>query len=224
MVLCDLPYAITDCKWDVGIDLDKLWEQYERILISAGVIVLHSVQPFTTVLINSKPNWFKYTYVWIKTQAANFQIAKYMPLKKHEDVCIFYKKKPIYNPQMWKGESKAKRIGKAVYQTRKTDMYLASKPANLETVISNTYFPTTVLNFKSVARNKSVHRTQKPVELAEFFMRTYTNEGATVLDNCIGSGTTAIACINTDRNYIGFEKDAAYFEIANRRILKHTKK
>lgn len=220
LVYTDLPYKITDCKWDGLIELTQLWEQYKRILKPNGVVVLHSVQPFTTELINSNPKWFKYNYVWIKMQAANFQLAKYMPLKKHEDVCVFYAKKPTYNPQMWKGESKAKRIGEEVYQERKTDMYLSSKPASLKAVMSDEYYPTTILNFRGVARNQSIHRTQKPVELAEFIIKTYTNEGETVLDNCVGSGTTIIACENTGRNCIAMENDEEVYAKCRERLSK----
>jgi len=220
LIYTDLPYKITDCKWDSGIDLNKLWEQYKRLLKPNGVVVLHSVQPFTTEIINSNQKWFKYNYVWIKMQAANFQLAKYMPLKKHEDVCVFYLKKPTYNPQMWKGEPKAKRIGKEVYQERKNDMYLSSKPASLKSVISDEYYPTTILNFKGVARNQSIHRTQKPVELAEFIIKTYTNEGETVLDNCVGSGTTIIACENTGRNCIAMENDEEVYAKCRERLSK----
>jgi site-specific DNA-methyltransferase (adenine-specific) len=135
-----------------------------------------------------------------------------MPLKKHEDVCIFYEGRPTYNPQMWKGKLKGKRIGKTVYQNRKSDMYLSSKPANLSIVKNDIYYPTTILNYPNVSRNKSIHPTQKPVELEEFLIKTYTNEGDTVLDNCAGSGTTGIAARNCNRKFILIEKEEKYYD------------
>ena len=223
LILCDLPYGNgkTDLAWDKNpINLDFLWIQYKRILKPNGAVILNSVQPFTTDLINSNRKWFKYTYVWIKTQAANFQLAKKMPLKKHEDICVFYAKPPVYNPQMTKGELKGKRIGAKVYQNRKSDMYLSSKPANLEIVMNDVYYPTTILHFNNVPRNKSLHPTQKPVELLEFLIKTYTNEGDMVLDHCMGVGSTAVACDNLNRNFIGIEINEKYFEIGKERITQ----
>jgi DNA modification methylase len=218
MILTDLPFNITDCTWDGKVDLDLLWTYYKKIIKPNGVIALHSVQPFTTDLINSNRKWFKYNYIWIKTQAANFQLAKKMPLKKHEDICIFYGKTPLYQPQMTRGVEKMKRIGPKKYQDRKSKMYLASKPANLEAVKSDLYYPTTILQFPSVSRNKSLHRTQKPVGLEEFLIKTYTKEGETVLDNCAGSGTTGVACKNTNRNYILIENDPECYDIICERL------
>ena len=128
LILADLPYGITDFKWDSVLNLDKLWIEYKRVLTDNGCVLLHSTQPFNTTLINSNYKWFKYEYIWIKTQASNF-LAKKMPLKKHENILVFYGKTPIYNPQMRKGESKMKRIGNEKYQDRKNDMYLSSKPS-----------------------------------------------------------------------------------------------
>lgn len=223
LIFADLPYGggITDLKWDSQIDLTALWIQYKRILKPNGVVLLYATQPFASNLINSNPKWFKYDWVWIKTQAANFQLAKKMPLKKHESILVFYGKKPIYNPQMWKGETKMKRIGTEKYQDRKSDMYLSSKPANLKAVASDLYYPTTILNFPSVSRNKSLHPTQKSVGLAEFLIKTYTNENDLVLDNTAGSSTTAIACINTNRPWIMIEQDKKYVEISLQRIKTH---
>lgn len=220
LILCDLPYGITDCKWDCQINLNSLWYQYKRIIKPNGTILLNATQPFATTLINSNPKWFKYDWIWIKTQAANFQLAKKMPLKKHEYILVFYNKKPTYNPQMWKGELKSKRIGNEIYQSRKNEMYLASKPANLNAVKSDIYYPTTILNFPSVSRNKSLHPTQKSIELCEYLIKTYTNKGDLVLDNAAGSGTSGLACKNTERNFILIEKEQKYVEIAEKRIFK----
>ena len=218
MIICDLPFNITACSWDKKTDLDLLWIQYKRVIKQNGVIALHSVQPFTTDLINSNRQWFKYNYIWIKTQAANFQLSKKMPLKKHEEVCIFYGKTPLYQPQMTKGVPVRKRIGHKKYQDRKSEMYLSSKPDNLENVISDLYYPTTILEYPSVSRNKSLHPTQKSVELTEFLIKTYTKEGETVLDTHAGSGTVGVACKNTNRKYILIEKEEKYFNIIKQRL------
>ena len=218
MILADLPFSKTDFYWDKSFNLEILWNSYRRIIKNNGCIALNAIQPFTTDLINSNKKWFKYDYVWIKTQAANFQLAKYMPLKKHESILIFYNKKPIYNPQMWKGKLKSKRIGHIKYQDRKKEMYLSSKPANLSIVKNDIYYPTTILTFSSCARNKSLHPTQKPVELCEFFIKTYTNKNDLILDNVTGSGTTLLAAKNLNRQFIGIEKEEKYYKIACTRI------
>jgi site-specific DNA-methyltransferase (adenine-specific) len=218
-ILTDPPYNITDFKWDKKkLQFDELWTEYKRILKPNGVIAIHSVQPFTTDLINSNREWFKYNYIWIKSQAANFQLAKKMPLKKHEDICIFYNKKPTYNPQMTKGALKPKRIGEKKYQDRKSEMYLSSRPANLEVVMSDMYYPTTILNYPGLARNKSEHPTQKPIELAEFLINTYTNEGEIVFDGFAGSGTTGVAAKNLNRQFILIEQEEKYFNTAKLRL------
>ena len=156
LILCDILVSgiVTDCKWDSVLNLYKLWIEYKRVLTDNGCVLLHSTQPFNTTLINSNYKWFKYEYIWIKTQASNFQLAKKMPLKKHENILVFYGKTPIYNPQMRKGESKMKRIGNEKYQDRKNDMYLSSKPSNLKAVKSDLYYPTTILEYPQVAKNK----------------------------------------------------------------------
>lgn len=209
LVIADLPYQKTDCAWDRHLNLEKLWAELNWVSSSTTVFAFTAVQPFTTFLIGSNLGLFKYTYVWIKRQAANFQLAKFMPLKKHEDVVIFYRRRPTYHPQMRRGPMKSKRIGTAVYQERKSECFLASRPANLSSVMSDTYYPTTLLDFPGVARNQSLHPTQKPVELFEFLINTYTNPGDLVLDPCAGVGTAAIAAARTGRKFIGFEKDAA---------------
>ena len=217
LILADLPYGITDCKWDSVLNLYKLWIEYKRVLTDNGCVLLHSTQPFNTTLINSNYKWFKYEYIWIKTQASNFQLAKKMPLKKHENILVFYGKTPIYNPQMRKGESKMKRIGNEKYQDRKNDMYLSSKPSNLKAVKSDLYYPTTILEYPQVAKNKSIHPTQKSLELAKFLISTYTNENDFVLDNTMGSGTTCLGAKELNRKFIGIEKEPKYYEIACQR-------
>jgi len=218
LALCDLPYSKTDCHWDTPVNLKSLWFWLRIIMKPGGVVVFTAVQPFTTTLVNSNPEGFKYTYVWIKRQAANFQLARKMPLKKHEDVLVFYDKRPVYHPQMHWGPMKAKRIGAEIYQPRKTECFLASRPANLSLVNSDIYYPTTILDIPGLPRNKSLHRTQKPVELFEFFIATYTNPGDLVLDPCAGVGTAAVACARAQRQFIGFEKDASIFATGLRHV------
>ena len=219
LILADLPYGITDCKWDSVLDLNKLWVEYKRVLADNGCVLLHSTQPFNTTLINSNHKWFKYEYIWIKTQASNFQLAKKMPLKKHENILVFYGNPPIYNPQMKIGEPKMKRIGDEKYQDRKNDMYLSSKPSNLKAVKSDLYYPTTILEYPQVAKNKSMHPTQKSLELAKFLISTYTNENDFVLDNTMGVGTTCLGAKELNRKFIGIEKDVKYYNLAVARVF-----
>ena len=209
MILCDLPYGTTACKWDTIIPFEPLWEQYERVIKDNGAIVLTASQPFTTMLINSNIKLFKYCWVWEKEQGVNFLMAKKQPLKVHEDICVFYKKQCIYNPQMTMG---------IPYISGKGDSgEVTGKVKKIQTKNTGTRYPKSIIRFN---RERGLHPTQKPVSLFEYLIKTYTNEGDLVLDNCMGSGTTAIACINTNRNFIGFELDKHYCEIANERIQK----
>ena len=207
MILCDLPYGTTACKWDTVIPFEPLWEQYERVIKDNGAIVLTASQPFTTALINSNIKYFRYSWIWEKEQGVNFLMAKKQPLKVHEDICIFSKKQTIYNPQMTQGKP---------YISGKGDSgEVTGKVKKIQAKNSGTRYPKSVVQFK---RETGLHPTQKPVALFEYLIKTYTNENELILDNCMGSGTTAIACINTNRNYIGFEKDKQYYDIANQRI------
>lgn len=212
MILCDLPYGTTDCKWDSIIPLNVLWEEYERIVKEDGAIVLTAAQPFTTKLIESNIKRFKYTWYWVKNTATGFCFAKYQPMRKVEDVCVFYKKAPKYNPQ---GLVK---LEKPRYRNRKPQknedwVYRETLYGEFKTEWTN--YPTNVLNIKS---ERGYHPTQKPVPLFEYLIKTYTDEGMTVLDNCMGSGTTGVACMNTNRKFIGIELDEKHFEIAKERI------
>lgn len=209
MILCDLPYGTTSCKWDMVIPFDKLWEQYNRIIKDNGAIVLFSKQPFTTELIHSNLKNFKYALVWKKDNHDNPLMAKKRFLNITEDICVFYKKQCLYNPQ---GIIKVNRItkqgrGESLSQknTRKTE-YLQEY----------TNYPRNILEFKRDLPN--IHPTQKPVALLEYLIKTYTNENETVLDNCMGSGSCGVAAINTGRNFIGIELDEKYFNIAKERI------
>ena len=214
MILCDLPYGTTACKWDTIIPFEPLWEQYKRIIKDNGAIVLTASQPFTSALVMSNIKMFKYCWVWNKAKAANYVNAKKQPLKIHEDIAVFCKGNN-YNPQ--------KTIGKF----RKKGGYTVNREVavaqNPTVSFNDTYYPKSILNF-SVAGNKdsTLHPTQKPVALFEYLIKTYTNEGDLVLDNCMGSGTTGVACVNLNRDFIGIEKDENYFKIAEQRINERT--
>ncbi|WP_218936613.1 DNA-methyltransferase [Bacillus wiedmannii] len=213
MILCDLPYGTTRNKWDSIIPLDSLWEQYERIIKDNGAIILTAQTPFDKVLGASNLKLLKYEWIWRKDSGTGFLNAKKMPLKDHENVLVFYKKLPIYNPQMRKGfkpyEAKQGHIG---------SNYGAG--VSTTTKSNGERYPLTCLQFGR-DQNK-LHPTQKPVALFEYLVKTYTCEGDIVLDNCMGSGTTAVACVNTNRNFIGFELEPEYVKIANERLEKIT--
>ena len=218
MILCDLPYGTTQNKWDSVIPLDELWKEYKRTIKDNGVIVLTSQGIFTAKLMLSNEKWFKYKLVWVKSKATNFLNAKKQPLRKHEDICVFYNKQPQYNPQMTEGEP----YDKGVRKNQLTGSYGDFNPVHVKS--EGMRYPTDVVYFKTAeSEGKVYHSTQKPVALFEYLIKTYTDEGEIVLDNCIGSGTTAIACLNTNRNFIGFEKEDEYCKIANERIEKYMK-
>ena len=211
MILCDLPYGMTDCKWDTIIPFDELWKQYNRIVKDNGAVVLFSAQPFTTKVIGSNPKQFRYCWYWVKPYATGFCFAKYQPMRKVEDICVFYKKAVTYFPQGLKAvknpkEKKKKKKSGSVYSG-------LSKPH----IQKWTNYPTNILNYAGVYKDRK-HPSQKPVDLLEYLIKTYTNEGETVLDNCMGSGSTGEACINTGRRFIGIEKDDKYYKLAKERL------
>lgn len=216
LILCDLPYGVTNCKWDTIIPLDALWEAYKRIIKPRGAIVLTAIQPFTTKLINSNRKWFRYCWYWIKNQVTGFPFAKKQPMRCVEDIVVFYKQAPTYNPQglirVEKG-IKSNRNGKSASSIYRNGL-------QKDTIAYYTNYPKQPLYFKS--QREGLHPTQKPVDLFEYLIKTYTNPGDTVLDNCMGSGTTGVACRNTGRNFIGMELEEEYFRIAENRILKHS--
>ena len=216
MILCDLPYGTTACKWDEIIPFDLLWEQYERVIKDNGAIVLTASQPFTTKLINSNINLFKYELIWDKVKPSSGLHAKQQPLRQHENILIFGKNKIEYNPQMEKTELR-------IDKPRVANNGEAFGGKNVLRQHNNKGFkyPRSILKVSNADQRGKVHPTQKPVALFEYLIKTYTNEGETVLDNCMGSGTTAIACLNTSRNFIGFELDKEYFDIATNRIKNH---
>ena len=212
MILCDLPYGTTRNKWDTVLPLDWLWDEYNRIIKDSGAIVLTAQTPFDKVLGASNIENLKYEWIWVKPSGTGHLNAKKMPLKNHENILVFYKKLPTYNPQMTKGTPYTQKSGRA------SSNY---NPQERVTTVNEGYrYPLTVQKFKS---EKGLHPTQKPVELFEYLIKTYTNEGETVLDNCMGSGTTAIAAIDTNRNYIGFELDKGYYKASIERINNHVK-
>lgn len=215
MILCDLPYGTTDCKWDNIIPFDKLWEQYKRITKENAAIVLFAAQPFTTKVINSNLKDYRYNWYWFKNIAAGFTYAKYQPMRKIEDICVFYKKQCTYNPQGLKKLDKPK-IKKGTHTSG-----LYGNTLNKTHLVKYTGYPTNILEFK---KELGLHPTQKPVKLLEYLVKTYTNEGETVLDNCMGSGSTGVACLNTDRHFIGMEQESNYFEIAKNRIKEEQNK
>jgi len=217
MILCDLPYGVTARnKWDVIIPFDKLFEQYNRIIKENGIIVLTATQPFASMLIANNPKMFRYDLIWNKNSVTGFLNAKRMPLRKHETILIFYNKLPTYNPQMTTGKL-IKKCTKSKQTTNYNDT--SNRP---EPYMSDKYYPTSIIDIPN-PRFKDGHPTQKPIALFEYLIKTYTNERDLVLDNCAGSGTTGIACINTNRNYILIEKEEEYIKIINERINTHNK-
>ena len=212
MILCDLPYGTTACKWDSVIPFEPLWVEYRRACKPNAAIVLSASQPFTTALIASNMKDFRYCWVWEKTIATNFMLLKKQPGKRHEDVAVFYRKQPTYNAQMEAGPAYSDK-------PRKRTVGVHGGAETIKKPIENggTRYPSSVQKFSN-GNNGTVHPTQKPVALMEYLIRTYTNEGDVVLDNCMGSGTTGVACVNTNRNFIGLELDEGYFKIAQDRI------
>jgi len=214
MVMADPPYGTTACKWDSVIDLGLMWEQLKRIIKPNGAIVMTASQPFTTTLIASNMKMFKYCWVWGKTRKTGFLNAKKRPLVSHEDIVVFYGKQCGYSPQMVKGKKHAN--GQNTKRNScPTDVYSSF---NKVLYTTDKYYPTSILNFNNVKPCDYVHPTQKPIALIEYLIKTYTNEGETVLDFCLGSGTTGVACKNLNRNFIGIELDSEYFKIAEKRI------
>ncbi|VXA58253.1 Methyltransferase [Acinetobacter proteolyticus] len=212
MILCDLPYGTTCCAWDTVIPFEPLWAHYERIIKPNGAIVLFAANPFAAVLATSNLKLFRYELIWEKPAATGFLNAKKQPLRAHENVLIFYKAQPTYNPQKTFGHerktAKRKDIGSEHY----------GKQLKIQPYDSTERYPRSVQVFSSDKQKLNLHPTQKPVSLCEWLILTYTNKDETVLDNCMGSGTTGIACMNTGRKFVGIEKDAGYFAKASKRL------
>ena len=219
MILCDLPYGTTACKWDTIIPFEPLWAQYRRVIKRSGAIVLNASQPFTSALVMSNLEMFKYEWIWEKNKATGHLDSKKKPMKAHENVVVFYNLQPTYNPQglvekdtptISKGDRGRKGIGSS------GEVY---RPAVKDAIQTHSGYPRSIQRI-GVDMKASFHPTQKPVALCEYLIKTYTNEGETVLDNCMGSGTTGVACKNLGRKFIGIEKDETYFKTASERIEK----
>lgn len=224
MILCDLPYGITACHWDIPLNLEALWAQYKRKVKEMAVVVLTSKQPFTTDLINSNRKWFRQELIWNKKQTSLFLNAKHMPLPVHENILIFAQKSPVYNPIMTKTLLPNK---KSSTSASPTTVNLKKRQTDEKHFASNLRYPTSIINIgmqdKECCSQKRSHSTQKPLALFEYLIRTYSNKGDNILDNCIGSGTTAIAAYNTGRTWLGIEKDPEIYETACKRIEEETK-
>ena len=223
MVLCDLPYGTTACKWDVPLPLKQLWEQYDRITKKNAAILLFSAQPFTTDLICSNRKNFRYEIIWQKTQASGFLNANKMPLRAHENILVFYKNLPTYNPI--KTSVNRKDIGRVKQGNEMRSQVYGTDMMRAIWVETGLRYPTDVIKFskwngslfgKNVSHIK--HPTVKPVDLLEYLIKSYSNPGDTILDNCMGSGSTGVACVKTNRDFIGIELDDNYFSIAKDRI------
>ena len=211
----------TACSWDSIIDLDKLWLQYERIIKDNGAIVLTASQPFTTALIESNKQLFRYEWIWIKRKPSNFLSGNKMPLKYTEEALVFYKQLPLYNPQMQKRDDKNKRKNKLTSsllkdETKGIDKITDKYQERLKSGTNDKIYPRNYQTFSN--RTKGLHPTQKPVSLFEYLIKTYTNEGDLVLDNVAGSGTTGVACQNTNRDYILIEKEQKYIDVIKERL------
>lgn len=219
-IICDLPYEVLNksnenAKWDVVIPFDKLWEQYNRIIKDNGAILLFGQGMFTAQLMMSNSSMWRYNLIWKKgNRSTGFLNAKRMPLRNHEDIVVFYKKLPTYNPQKVIG---AKNHSRGNVKKQKNQCYGKFDASVTQDDFSGMKYPTSIIDVEK-EHCKTFHPTQKPVELISYLIKTYTNEGDLVLDNCIGSGTTAISCIKENRNFIGFETNEEYFEKASKRI------
>jgi site-specific DNA-methyltransferase (adenine-specific) len=222
LILCDLPYAVTAFKWDSFINLKLLWNCYDRILKDNATAIFTATQPFSSILVTGNIEMFKYGLVWDKLKGTSFAIAKKKPMASHEDILVFGRGKMTYNPQMELAEKKNKRPRKNEYKTGGAVPISSGISKVSENHNEDLRYPKSVIRIsKDMGECNHIHRihpTQKPVELMEYLIKTYTNEGETVLDNCMGSGTTGVACKKTGRHFIGIEKDEKYFEIAVSRV------
>ena len=220
MILCDLPYGTTACEWDSIIDMGKLWAEYERVIKDNGAIVLTANNIFTFTLYNSKPELFKYRIVCDKMMKIGHLSANKMPMKQYEDILVFYKNQPTYNPQKIKG---APYIMRRKQSMDAPEYQIGAPIVRKDTINEGDRYPSDILQIpaNTFTKDKGLHPTQKPVALFEWLIKTYTNEGEIVLDNCSGSGTTAIACLNSNRHFICIEKDETYYKKSLERLANH---
>lgn len=216
MILCDLPYGVTKNKWDSSLDLGELWKHYKRVIKPNAAIVLFADGMFMANLMMSNPKMWRYNLVWDKVLVTGFLNANRMPLRSHEEICVFYDKPPVYHPQKTLGD---KNHSSGVKKSRANNNYGAFDFVDNAELLGSMKHPRSIVKFQKVHASKTVHPTQKPVELCEYLIRTYTEKGDTVLDSCMGSGTTGVACVHTGRKFVGIELDKQYFDIATDRIL-----
>ena len=216
MIFCDLPYGTTACKWDSVIDLDKLWKEYKRVIKDNGAILLFASQPFTSILVSSNLKMFKYSFTWDKITKTNHLNAKKQPLRQVEDICVFYKKQPTYNPQGLV-ECEVSNFRPNHFKYKKGEKVYGEQKEH-SNKSSYTNYPSNLLQYSNGNHN-SLHPTQKPLSLIEYMIRTYTNEGDLILDNTCGSGTTGLGAKNLNRDYIMMEQDPKYYDIACKRVL-----
>lgn len=224
MILCDLPYGLTRCEWDKEIDLKLLWEQYERIIKDNGVICLFSQTKFFIKLVNSNGKLFRYDLIWDKVLTTGFLNANRQPLRKHEQIAIFYKKLPEYYPQFTEGKPLHSKGVSYMEKDHKNNNYGQFHMTDDSRKGSTEKYPTSIIKVPKPHPSVALHRTEKPVELLKWLILTYTSHGDTVMDNCMGAGGCGVACAETDRNFIGIEKDPGCFEIASGRIEEAYKK
>jgi len=219
LILCDLPYGTTSCAWDIIIPFNGLWDAYRRVLAPGGCVLLFGNQPFTSRLILSNLAWYKQALVWNKNKCGSPGLAKIRPMQVHEDIVVFAPGRTVYNPQMEVGEPYARKTEKPEgYVGRVNNHGYGMKPRNGFTN-EGTRYPKSIINIsRDFSAQQQVHPTQKPVPLLEYLIRTYSNEGDTVMDNTMGSGSTGVAARNTNRNFIGIEKDPVFFNIAVQRV------
>lgn len=220
LIVCDPPYQITKCSWDTIIPFEPLWVQYKRILKENGAVILFAQQPFTSKLVMSNLSWFKYSLVYQKSTAANFFQAKIQPLRNHEDILMFYKKTPTYNPQ---GINKCNKEVRSCNRINDEHGYTREKKLE-KYIMTTTNYPKSILKFNNKNQKDKIHPTEKPVLLYEYLIKTWSNENELILDNCSGSGVNAIACMNTNRNFIGIEMNEKYYDASLERIEKHKSK
>jgi len=221
MILCDLPYGTTACKWDTVIPFEPLWAQYRRVAKRNAAIVLTASQPFTSALVMSQPRMFRHEWVWEKNRGSNFLNTKREPMKEHEVALVFSEGGWTYNPQMQERKGAGKTlVGKVVPHGGRSDSDNYGGYKAQSGILPELRGPSSIQRFNTATGTDKTHPTQKPVALMEYLIRTYTQEGETVMDNCMGSGTTGVACVNTGRNFIGIERDEKYFQIAADRIAE----
>jgi DNA modification methylase len=222
MILCDLPYGTTNCKWDIVIPFDEIWEIYNRIIKDNGCIALFGTEPFSSILRVSNLKWYKYDWIWEKDKATNHLNCRKQPMRKTELISIFYKKQVYYNPIII--NKNIKNIRPLKNKETQSELFNNQSRLTPRSIPNDKSYPNNILKYNGLSGIKNkLHPTQKPVPLLEYLIKTYTNEGELLLDNCIGSGSTCIAAINTNRKFIGIEKEEKYFNIAKERINNHIK-